>query len=151
MGFKQTGVPYVRPERMFGVSTNNLLKNIGWARKRIFSFSFVPLELISYLALATVGVSFVALVAELVLRITDPSIAPKGFTTLIACMLFIGGVQLLCLAIIGSYVAHIYEESKRRPSFLVESVLNDPAQAPAIGEPAAAEVRSLKPVGIQHP
>ena len=44
VGFRQTGVPYVRPERMFGTTTNNLLKNIAWARKGIFSFSYLPLE-----------------------------------------------------------------------------------------------------------
>ncbi len=140
VGFRQAGVPYVRPERMFGRSTNSLVKNVGWARRAIVSFSYVPLDLIAWLALVTVGVSFVGLVAQLVLRVADPSLAPKGFTTLIVGMLFIGGVQLLCLAIIGSYVAHIYEESKHRPPFLVESVLNAPTQAPT-DDGAAAAIR----------
>jgi dolichol-phosphate mannosyltransferase len=126
VGFRQAGVPYVRPERMFGKSTNSLIKNVGWARRAIVSFSYVPLDLIAWLALVTVGFSFVGLAMQLVLRLLDPGLAPKGFTTLIAAMLFIGGVQLLCLAIIGSYVAHIYEESKNRPPFLVESILNAP-------------------------
>jgi glycosyltransferase involved in cell wall biosynthesis len=129
VGYRQVGVPYVRPERMFGKTTNSLIKNLGWARRAIVSFSYVPLDLIAWLALATVGVSFLGLVAQLVLHFADPSLAPKGFTTLIVGMLFIGGIQLLCLAIIGSYVAHIYEESKHRPPFLVESVLNPPARA----------------------
>jgi glycosyltransferase involved in cell wall biosynthesis len=134
VGYRQVGVPYVRPERMFGRTTNSLIKNLGWARRAIVSFSYVPLDLIAWLALATVGVSFIALVAQLVLHFTDPSLAPKGFTTLIVGMLFIGGIQLLCLAIIGSYVAHIYEESKHRPPFLVESVLNPPTlESPANG------------------
>jgi polyisoprenyl-phosphate glycosyltransferase len=128
VGYRQVGVPYVRPERMFGRTTNSFVKNLGWARRAIVSFSYVPLDLIAWLALATVGVSFLALVAQLVLHFTDPNLAPKGFTTLIVGMLFIGGIQLLCLAIIGSYVAHIYEESKHRPPFLVESVLNAPTQ-----------------------
>lgn len=130
VGFRQGGVPYVRPERMFGRSTNSLLNNVGWARQAIISFSYVPLDLIAWLAFATVGVSFVGLVTQLVLRFADPGLAPKGFTTLIVGMLFIGGVQLLCLAIVGCYVAHIYEETKHRPSFLVESVLNDPGVSP---------------------
>lgn len=128
VGYRQVGVPYVRPERMFGKTTNSLVKNIGWARRAIVSFSYVPLDLIAWLALATVAVSFLALVAQLVLHFTDPGLAPKGFTTLIVGMLFIGGIQLLCLAIIGSYVAHIYEESKHRPPYLVESVLNPPTR-----------------------
>jgi polyisoprenyl-phosphate glycosyltransferase len=126
VGYRQVGVPYVRPERMFGKTTNSLIKNVGWARRAIVSFSYVPLDLIAWLALATVGISLVGLVVQFVLHFADPSLAPKGFTTLIVGMLFIGGVQLLCLAIIGSYVAHIYEESKHRPPFLVESILNAP-------------------------
>lgn len=129
VGYRQVGVPYVRPERMYGRTTNSLIKNLGWARRAILSFSYVPLDLIAWLALVTVGVSFIGLVIQLTLHFADPSLAPKGFTTLIVGMLFIGGVQLLCLAIIGSYMAHIYEESKHRPSFIVESVLNSPAGA----------------------
>jgi polyisoprenyl-phosphate glycosyltransferase len=145
VGFRQVGVPYVRPERMFGKSTNSLVKNLGWARRAIVSFSYVPLDLIAWLATAVVAVSFAGLVAEVGLRIADPSLAPKGFTTLIAGMLFLGGVQLLCLAIIGSYVAHMYEESKHRPAYLVESVLNDPAaaEAPAPGEEVASALELL--------
>jgi glycosyltransferase involved in cell wall biosynthesis len=145
VGFRQVGVPYVRPERMFGKTTNSFLRNLGWARRAIVSFSYVPLDLIAWLALAAVGVSFVGLMAQFVLRFADPSLAPKGFTTLIVGMLFIGGVQLLCLAIIGSYVAHIYEESKHRPSFLVESVLNAPAPAASEVAPAAPEVEPAAP------
>lgn len=154
VGFRQVGVPYVRPERMFGRSTNSLIKNVGWARRAIVSFSYVPLDLIAWLALATVGVSFLGLVVQLVLRVADPSLAPKGFTTLIVIMLFIGGVQLLCLAIIGSYMAHIYEESKHRPPYIVESVLNAPTresvlhaptQAPLEAGAGATEIGSPKP------
>jgi glycosyltransferase involved in cell wall biosynthesis len=128
VGYRQVGVPYVRPERMFGKSTNSVVKNIGWARRAIVSFSYVPLDLIAWLALATVGLSFLGLISQLILRIADPGLAPQGFTTLIIGILFLGGVQLLCLAIIGSYVAHIYEESKHRPPFLVESMLNAPTK-----------------------
>ncbi|HET6281912.1 MAG TPA: glycosyltransferase family 2 protein, partial [Polyangia bacterium] len=62
-GFRQTGVPYVRPERMFGRSTNSLLANLRWAKKGIFSFSYIPLELIAFGAL---GVSLLAVVAMIV-------------------------------------------------------------------------------------
>ena len=129
VGFRQVGVPYVRPERMFGTTTNSLVKNLGWARRAIVSFSYMPLDLIAWLAFVTVGVSFLALVVQLVLRVVDPGLAPSGFTTIIVVMLFIGGIQLLCLAIMSSYVAHIYEESKHRPSYLVESILNPPSGA----------------------
>ncbi len=126
VGFKQTGVPYVRPERMFGTTTNSFWKNIGWARKAIFSFSYVPLDLITWLALGTVTLSLLGIIAQITLRLLFPTLAPSGFTTLIVLILFIGGIQLLCLSIIGSYLSHIYDEVKRRPSFVVESIWNAP-------------------------
>ncbi len=64
VGFKQLGVPYVRPERMFGTTTNSLRKNLGWARRAIVSFSYVPLDLITGLALVVVGVSSLALMSR---------------------------------------------------------------------------------------
>jgi len=128
VGFKQVGVPYVRPERMFGRTTNSLLKNLGWARKAIFSFSYAPLDFITWLALFIVGISSLGIVYQVLLRVLSPESSPKGFTTLIVLVLFIGGIQLLCLSIIGSYLAHIYDEVKKRPPYVVESILNDPSQ-----------------------
>jgi len=128
VGFKQTGVPYVRPERVFGRTTNSLLKNLGWARQAIFSFSYAPLDLITFLAFATVVASFLTIVYQITLRILRPELTPSGFTTLIVLILFIGGIQLLCLSIIGSYLAHIYDEVKRRPPYIVESILNEPTK-----------------------
>ena len=126
VGFRQIGVPYVRPERMFGVTTNNLLRNLDWARKGILSFSYAPLDLIVWLALGMVGASFVAILVQIALRLSHPELAPRGFSTVIVLILFAGGIQLLCLAIIASYLAHIYDEVKKRPPYIVESVLNDP-------------------------
>jgi dolichol-phosphate mannosyltransferase len=140
VGFKQTGVPYVRPERPFGQSTNSLLRNLGWARKAIISFSYAPLELITWIALTTVGVSLLAIVAQIVLRLAAPDVVPRGITTLILVILFLGGIQLLCLAIIGSYLAHIYDEVKRRPPYIVASVINPPRER--------GEVEHRPPVGV---
>lgn len=142
VGFKQTGVPYVRPERRFGRTTNSLLRNLGWARKAILSFSYVPLDLITGLALATVGLSSLAIVAQVVLRLLFPRLAPSGFPTVIILILFIGGVQLLCLSIIGSYMAHIYDEVKRRPPYLIDSVLNHPARRAATPAGTAEDLPS---------
>jgi glycosyltransferase involved in cell wall biosynthesis len=126
VGFRQVGVPYVRPARPFGQTTNSLLRNVGWARRAIVSFSYAPLNLIAWLAFATVALSVLGAVVTIVLRIADPHLAPRGITTLILVVLFIGGIQLICLSIIGSYLAHIYEETKRRPPYIVESVVNRP-------------------------
>jgi glycosyltransferase involved in cell wall biosynthesis len=138
VGFRQIGIPYVRPERMFGTTTNNFRKNLGWARRAIVSFSYAPLDLITGLALMVVAASFISLVVQVVLHVVDPSAAPKGLTTLIVIVLFLGGIQLLCLAIIGTYLGHMYEEVKGRPAFVVESILNPP---PGTEVPASARLR----------
>lgn len=127
-GFRQVGVPYTRPERAVGESTNSFFRNVGWARRAILSFSYAPLDLIVVIAMATVGVAFAAMFVQIVLRIVDPGAVPRGLTTLLIVVLFLGGIQLLCLSIIGSYLAHIYEEVKARPAYVVESVLNQPPE-----------------------
>ena len=128
VGMKQTGVPYVRPERQFGRSTNNLIKNLGWARRAIVSFSYAPLDFIMVLAFLTVGGAFLATLVQIVLRLAFPSAVPQGISTLLVVVLFLGGIQLLCLAIIGSYLAHMYEEVKSRPAYVVDEVLNPPEE-----------------------
>lgn len=127
IGFRQIGVPYLRPERMFGHTTNSLLKNLRWAQKAIFSFSYAPLDFIGWLAMIIVCLSFVGILVQAACRIFIPWIVPSGFSTLIILILFMGGIQLLCLSIIGSYLGHIYDEVKRRPAYVVDSVLNAPA------------------------
>jgi glycosyltransferase involved in cell wall biosynthesis len=126
VGFKQVGVEYVRPERMFGRTTNSFMRNLAWARQAILSFSYVPLELITWLGLITVGAAFVAIILQAAVKILHPSSAPSGLTTVILLILLMGGIQLLCLSIIGSYLAHIYDEVKRRPPYIVDSILNQP-------------------------
>jgi polyisoprenyl-phosphate glycosyltransferase len=142
VGFKQIGVPYVRPERMFGTTTNNFRKNLGWARRAIVSFSYAPLDLITGLALSIVALSFFAIFLQIVLRVVSPGSAPRGLTTVILIVLFLGGIQLLCLSIIGSYLAHVYEEVKRRPPFVVESILN---------APPGTETPAPRALPVEHP
>ncbi len=128
VGFRQTGIPYVRPERMFGQTTNSVLRNLGWARKAIFSFSYAPLDFITVVASGTVLAAVVAIIGQIALRLIHPEWVPMGLTTVIVLILFLGGIQLLCLSIIGSYLMHIYDEVKRRPPYVVESILNSPTE-----------------------
>ena len=121
VGFKQTGVDYVRPERMFGVTTNNMRKNISWARKAIFSFSFVPLELLSYFGWALTIFSFIAIIIQIVLYFILPG-NPHGITAIIVLILFFGGIQMLGISILGEYQAKIFEETKKRPKFIRKSI-----------------------------
>jgi dolichol-phosphate mannosyltransferase len=133
IGFKQTGVNYIRPERMFGRTTNNLFKNIGWAKKGIFSFSFVPLELLSYLGLFLTAVSFLAIIYQIIFRLLHPEM-PQGITTLIILILFFGGIQIMAISILGEYLGKVFEETKKRPKFIRKSIryggkyLDNPAE-----------------------
>lgn len=123
-GFKQTGIEYIRPERMFGRTTNNLVKNIRWAKKGIFSFSYLPLEWISYLAAVIVVISFLAIVFYLISYFFLAQ-GPKGIQTVIILVLFMGGIQLLAISIIGEYLAKVFEETKQRPKYIIKEILND--------------------------
>ncbi len=123
VGFKQTGVDYVRPERMFGKSTNNWRKNIWWAKKAIYSFSFVPLEFLSYGGFFLTGISFIAIIIQIISRFLFPDI-PHGIPTIIVLILFFGGIQMLSVSIIGEYLSKIFEETKGRPKFIRTSVIH---------------------------
>lgn len=124
VGFKQTGVPYVRPERMFGVTTNNWRRNLGWARKAIFSFSYVPLELLTYVGWTLTLISFLAAIVQIVLYLAGAKI-PHGITTIIVLILFFGGMTMLAISVLGEYQAKILEEVKKRPKFIRRRIIRD--------------------------
>ena len=124
-GFRQTGVDYVRPERMFGVTTNSFWKNLGWAKKGILSFSYVPLTVLSVSALFLFAISVVLMLAEVVVKLVSPSLAPKGFATVLLLILFFGSLNLLAIGVVGEYLAKIFEEVKQRPHFIRRSVIRD--------------------------
>lgn len=122
VGFKQTGIPYIRPERMFGKTTNNLLKNFEWATKGIFSFSYVPLQIMTIVSLLTFFLSLLAIVVQIILRFIFPD-TPRGTTTVLIAILFIGAIQLLGISVLGQYIGKIFEEVKQRPKFVVKSIV----------------------------
>jgi dolichol-phosphate mannosyltransferase len=118
VGFKQTGIDYVRPERMFGVSTNSFFKNIDWAKKGIFSFSNTPLTMLTSIGIFTLGLSALAAIVVALLRIFIPEIAPRGVTTLLITTLLFGSFNLFAIGLLGEYVAKIMEEVKGRPRLI---------------------------------
>ena len=125
VGFKQIGVSYIRPERMFGKTTNNLLKNFDWATKGIFSFSYLPLQLMTLLSLLVFFISLVSIVLQIISRILFPEV-PQGVTTILITVLFIGAIQLLGIGILGQYIGKIFEEVKQRPKYVVKSIFKHP-------------------------
>jgi len=130
-GFRQAGVDYVRPERMFGRSTNSFFKNIGWAKKGILSFSNTPLNILSFSGATLFGLSILLAVIQVLSRIFFPDLAPKGVTTLMLIILFFGSLNLLGLSLIGEYIGKIFEEVKRRPHFIRRSIIRDGEVRPA--------------------
>ncbi len=122
VGFKQIGVSYVRPERMFGRTTNNFLKNFNWATKGIFSFSYVPLQWMTLLSLFVFFISIIGMIYQLFIRIAFPESTPKGITTVLIAVLFLGSIQLLGISILGEYIGKIFEEVKQRPKYVVKQI-----------------------------
>lgn len=118
VGFKQTGVPYVRPERMFGVSTNNWTKNIWWAKKAIFSFSFAPLELMSYAGFSLTGLSILGIIWQILAKLFFFRDTPQGISTVIVLIVFFGGLTILGISFLGEYITKIFEETKKRPKYI---------------------------------
>jgi dolichol-phosphate mannosyltransferase len=123
IGFRQTGIPYTRRERVFGKTTNNLFRNFEWAKRGIFSFSYVPLQVMTMVSLITFVISVLAMIVQILLRILLPDLAPKGTTTILITVLFIGSIQLLCISVLGEYIGRIFEEVKQRPKYIVKSII----------------------------
>ena len=123
VGFKQTGVDYERPERMFGVSTNNWVKNIGWAKKGIFSFSRIPLHLLTALG----GITFIGTIClamfNIFVRVFWPSAVPQGLTFISLLVMFFGSFAILGIGLLGEYIGKIFEETKARPAFIRRSLI----------------------------
>lgn len=119
VGFKQVSLPYQRSKRFAGETHYPLKKMLALAFTGIMSFSTKPLRLASLLGLFTSLVAFMGLFYALAIKLfTDTWIS--GWTSLILSILFLGGVQLLCMGILGEYIGRIYMSSKNRPLYLVE-------------------------------
>ena len=117
-GFRQIALHYERPERFAGATKYPLRKMLAFAADGILSFSIKPLRLSIAFGLAAAGLALLGIAYALFMRIFT-SMWVEGWTALMLAVLFIGGVQLLCLGILGEYVGRIYSEVKRRPLYVV--------------------------------
>lgn len=124
-GFKQIGVDYHRPKRVFGETTNSLFKNLEWAKKGILSFSNAPLNALSSVSFILTGVTSLLALFQVIAKLLFPSLAPAGLTTVILGIMFFGSINLLAVSLVGEYIAKIFEEVKRRPHFLRRSIIRD--------------------------
>lgn len=123
VGFRQAGIHVERPARAGGRSRIRLGRRIVGALDGILAFSNVPLRLSSWIGLIVAACSGILGLVFIYYRLfTDVAVA--GFTALVTILLFLGGVQLLTLGILGEYLGRVYEEVKRRPRYIVEESLN---------------------------
>ena len=122
IGYKWTTVTYERAERFAGESKYPLKKMLAFAADGITSFSVKPIRMVFSLGVVVFLVSLVMLLYALVSKLMGHTSA--GWTSLMGSIWLIGGIQLLSLGIVGEYIGKIYKETKHRPRFIIESVLN---------------------------
>lgn len=125
VGFKQAEVSYDRQERAAGTPAQTLRRLVRYALDGVFSFSYLPLRLMTYTGLLIAGLGFAMGVFFIVRRLLGQEVAFTGFTTLVTLILFLGGVQLIGIGVLGEYLGRIYDEAKRRPLY----VLREPTVA----------------------
>lgn len=124
VGFKQVGVPYKRAARFSGETKYPFRKMLKLALNAITSFSYFPLQLAMYVGFIAAGISILAIPFVMFARIAGHSAFFGQATTLMA-VLFLGGVQLICLGILGEYIGRIYDEVKGRPLYIVSEAPGD--------------------------
>lgn len=123
LGFKSTTVEYVRNERFAGESKYPLKKMITFAVDGITSFSVRPIRIIFNVGLFIFLISLIVLIYSIFVKFFGYT--TTGWTTIVASIWAIGGIQLLCIGILGEYIGKIYSEVKGRPRFIIETFLKD--------------------------
>ncbi len=119
LGFKCASVCYDRQDRAAGAPKQTLRRLMHYAVDGMFSFSYKPLRWVTYTGFTISGITFLLAMFYLVTFFAEHKQAGSGFTTIILCVLFLGGVQLISIGILGEYVGRIYEEIKQRPLYVV--------------------------------
>jgi glycosyltransferase involved in cell wall biosynthesis len=124
VGFNQIGVNYKRAVRFAGETKYPFKKMLKLALNAITGFSYFPLQLASYFGFLSAGVSIIAIPIVIALRLTG-SFAFSGQATTLIAVLFLGGVQLISLGILGEYIGRLYDEAKGRPLYIVRQAPKD--------------------------
>ena len=123
VGFKQDFVLYDRDDRAAGEPKQGFFKLLRYAFDAIFSFSYKPLHVMTLSGIFISSLGFLLALYFMIKRIVGYEQAFTGFTTLITVMLFLGGIQLIGIGLLGEYIGRIYDEVKRRPVFIVKDTL----------------------------
>jgi glycosyltransferase involved in cell wall biosynthesis len=120
VGFPRADVFYDRQERAAGRSQQTFRRLVSYACDGVFSFSYLPLRLLTYAGLFIAWLGFAVGLFFIVRRLLGIEIAQTGFTTLVTLLLFLGGVQLIGIGVLGEYLGRVYDEVKRRPNYIVK-------------------------------
>ena len=125
VGFKQVSVPYHRQSRSAGKSKYPIFKMIHFAMDGIISFSVIPLKLMTWTGMVAIWLALVGIIVDVFVRVFElyDLRLGRGWASLFVAVLFMGGVQLLSLGIMGEYLGRIYTEVKRRPLYAVQEQL----------------------------
>jgi dolichol-phosphate mannosyltransferase len=143
LGFRQTGVEFVREKRYAGETKYPLRKMLHFASDAITSFSVKPLKIATYVGFTVSLGSFLYLLVVLYLRLfTERTVT--GWASTMAVSLFFNGVVLMVLGIVGAYIGRIYDEAKGRPLYVVREAKNFGAEVPSPG-PGAREAPAVEP------
>jgi len=124
VGYRQIGVSYHRAARFAGETKYPLKKMLKLALNAVTSFSYFPLQLATYVGFISAGISIIAIPIVIIMRLTGSQAFFGQATTLLA-VLFLGGVQLISLGILGEYIGRIYDEVKGRPLYIVSEAPDD--------------------------
>lgn len=123
VGYRYSCVYYERAERMAGESHYPLKKMLAFAFDGITSFSVKPIRMITSMGFLVCIISLIAIVATIVQKLCGATVG--GWSSLLCCILFLGGVQLLSLGVIGEYIGKIYMEAKARPRFIISETTGE--------------------------
>ncbi len=139
LGFSCASVYYDRQPRAAGTPKQTLRRLFHYAIDGMFSFSYKPLRWVSYTGFMVSGITFLLAMYYFITFFVYHKEPGSGFTTIILCVLFLGGIQLISIGILGEYIGRIYEEIKQRPLYIVQEKIGfNPAPA-ASRPPAASE------------
>lgn len=148
-GFRQTGVPFERPQRYAGESTQSFLDYVLWAYKSFTSFSLAPLRFITIMGFMITAFLLLLLIYYFVIYLSGGD-APKGYMTMLSIVLGLGAVIMFSLGIIGEYLGRLFIEMKQRPQPVISLLINDhrAETRPWLGRTSKREDQS--PLAAEH-
>lgn len=139
VGFRQTTVLFDRPPRFAGEPKYNFAGSLGLAVDGILALSKFPLRVATYFGLVVSLASFLLGIWYIIQRMAGNTSLVRGWASIVVIVLFLGGVQLLTIGIIGEYLSRIYDEVKQRPLFVIRERVGFPQQLTSSGNAAAAD------------